>query len=392
MNRRLFPWIYFTMLTLLLSACAAKATMSQPEFPAPVVRLETQVPPLLLSNEQPQAPEETDDEGLDIALTLETGEAGVAPAATPGIPQALTVVAFPSGENKVILLRETHPDGTAIKPGMAFTKEWELKNTGSNMLGKESYLELQEGAGGQFGAPQKIVFGTDLEPGESLTLKAEMTAPEADGNYTVKYRILDEEGEDITIGGGNSVWLQVNVGENQVAGNKNIYNPDLQNVSFRAGRVEGNETETRIQVCASFNTRDFTIHSGPYLILDGVRHRAVRGGDDWLIGGYECFMVEYNLPLSKYEAANSIQISYENTRVYAEWGGLTPKTTKLCEEGRAWIRENYAGLDFSCQGVIGGPPYSALQVPSGMSRAEAERIVLDAIEKAVYVTTVIHVK
>lgn len=71
---------------------------------------------------------------------------------------------------------------------------------------------------------------------------------------------------------------------------------------------------------------------------------------------------------------------------------MTPKTTKLCEEGRAWIRENYAGLDFSCQGVIGGPPYSALQVPSGMSRAEAERIVLDAIEKAVYVTTVIHVK
>ena len=351
-------------------------------LPAPVVRIE----------DDPEIEEKSAMLHAEALMNKVVEEVPEDSQTISGTAPRLTVVAFPSGENKVVLVRETHPDGSSLKPGTVFTKEWELKNTGTNTLGKDCYLELQEGLGGLFGAPQKIVFGKAVEPNESITLSAKLTAPSENGSYTVKYRIADGTGADIRIRGGNVVWLQVNVGENVVAGVGNIYNPDLQNISFWAGRVEGDENQTTIQVCASFSTRDYEIGGAPVLILDGKRHGATGGGDDWQIGGDHCVLFRYNLSLQSYEASQTVLLSFEKVRIGVNYLPLTPGAMQLCNEARTFILANYTGLDFSCDEVVGGLPYSALQVPNGMTRAQAERIVLDAIHKAVYVTTVIHIK
>ena len=82
-------------------------------LPAPVVRIE----------DDPEIEEKSAMLHAEALMNKVVEEVPEDSQTISGTAPRLTVVAFPSGENKVVLVRETHPDGSSLKPGTVFTKE-----------------------------------------------------------------------------------------------------------------------------------------------------------------------------------------------------------------------------------------------------------------------------
>jgi len=106
---------------------------------------------------------------------------------------------------------ETVPDGTDFDPGEEFAKTWTLKNVGSCDWTDEFDVVFVEGKAMNAPAAEQLTSET-IEPGESLTISLDMTAPLAAGTHRGDFKLRNDKGALFGIGEDNkSFWVEIDV-------------------------------------------------------------------------------------------------------------------------------------------------------------------------------------
>jgi hypothetical protein len=106
----------------------------------------------------------------------------------------------------------TVPDGTSYAPGTAFRKTWRLKNVGS-CAWNSSDVSLIFDSGERMGAPTSSALSTTVNPGQTVDISVDMTAPSSAGHYFGYYKFKSNSGGVFGIGltANKSFWVEINV-------------------------------------------------------------------------------------------------------------------------------------------------------------------------------------
>jgi hypothetical protein len=104
---------------------------------------------------------------------------------------------------------ETIVDKAVIVPGMEFIKTWTLRNIGSCTWNKDYRLVFE--SGNAMTNTTSIAFVKDeVEPGESVTLAVNMTAPEIEGEHVGFWKLANSQGIRFGLGGeGKAFYIQI---------------------------------------------------------------------------------------------------------------------------------------------------------------------------------------
>lgn len=173
-NSPTVPGVQFTQLANTLTAIAVQSTPGTPT-PEPTAEAPTS---------EPQA---TDDVASPTAT--QTASGGTATPTLNPTQQALA-------QSPCLALRfitdVTIPDGTPLQPGSTFFKSWYVQNVGSCRWERDFRLVFQSGAA--LGARDSYDLGTTVNPGQFVTLTAQMSAPTTSGYHTSFWGLMDENG------------------------------------------------------------------------------------------------------------------------------------------------------------------------------------------------------
>jgi hypothetical protein len=71
----------------------------------------------------------------------------------------------------------TIPDGTNFAPGTTFKKTWRLKNIGTCAWTTSNDVSLVFDSGEKMGAPASVALPTTVNPGQTVDITVDMTAP-----------------------------------------------------------------------------------------------------------------------------------------------------------------------------------------------------------------------
>ncbi len=142
--------------------------------------------------------------------------ATTAPVATlPSIPTSTSVFQQPGTNVSTcdiggFVKDVTIPDGTNMATGAKFTKTWEIKNIGTCTWNKNYQIIFY--GGDQMAADTIFTFtDKDIEPGESVQISIEMTAPEKTGNFQSYWIFRNDVGQNFFVDG-SSIYVQISVG------------------------------------------------------------------------------------------------------------------------------------------------------------------------------------
>lgn len=100
-------------------------------------------------------------------------------------------------------------DNAEIPPGESFVKVWRLRNASRCVWGPDYNLVF---FGGQrLGASQEVPLSTRVQPGETVDIAVEMTAPPSAGAYQGFWKLRSPGGEYFGIGpqGDQSFWVKI---------------------------------------------------------------------------------------------------------------------------------------------------------------------------------------
>ncbi|HNB37397.1 MAG TPA: NBR1-Ig-like domain-containing protein, partial [Anaerolineales bacterium] len=104
----------------------------------------------------------------------------------------------------------TVPDGTSFAPGTAFKKTWRLKNIGTCAWGNTD-VSLIFDSGERMGAPASLALPTTVNPGQTVDITVDMTAPSAAGHYFGYWKFKSNSGGVFGIGStaNKSFWVEI---------------------------------------------------------------------------------------------------------------------------------------------------------------------------------------
>jgi uncharacterized protein YkwD len=108
----------------------------------------------------------------------------------------------------------TIPDNTKLTAGEAFTKTWQLRNTGTCIWNARYALVFVGGE--QMGAAVTTPL-SETPPGETLDISVNLVAPARDGAYTGLFELRNPKGRSLDIGSVTSIWVKITVGNVSVA-------------------------------------------------------------------------------------------------------------------------------------------------------------------------------
>ena len=159
--------------------------------------------------------------GTLAAVTTLTTTAQVVKTPAPGVtqipgkspsPVAATVTGTQQVCDQVSFIRDVSiPDGTFLLPGTAFTKTWELKNSGScawNSMYTLVFANEGDLMGGAVSKP--LISSGAVQPGDVLRVSVDLIAPAAQGDYKGNWRIRNPSGVDFAPGG-KPFWVAIKV-------------------------------------------------------------------------------------------------------------------------------------------------------------------------------------
>ncbi len=154
-----------------------------------------------------------------------------ASSATPQSGATATVTGTIVPCDQVSFLRDlTIPDGTLLAPGTAYTKIWELKNTGScawNSLYTLVFANEGDLMGGAITQP--LITSGAVQPGETVKISVDLTAPVNQGDYKGQWRLRNPTGTEFGPGG-KTFWVAIKV-SNNIALLDNLCNAGWRNAS-----------------------------------------------------------------------------------------------------------------------------------------------------------------
>lgn len=376
MLNKKFNGCLILVLCIMLWACApsAQAALEAEEVSSAL--------PAEIENNHSELPEPQITK--QVAVQVEPTTAEILPEAIDPLPQTQNTPVSPltasANENRAVLINETVPDGTIVQKSQTFNKSWTLKNVGTIPWTDGYYLEIEANqSSNQIKAAEKIFLNKGVQPGETIMLSQNFTAADADGVYTVSYRLLSPDGAEVQIGQGNNLWLKIGIGEQAPISYSNELDPS--GISFRLGRMSYSGSGATIQIFSSFSTVDYRILPAPSLLVDGKQVAFLGGSDDWQSGGYHSYLWHYSLTEDQAKRANSIVMVFDGS---IRRNLLAVETVRACNTALSSLKASYPDINFGCNPPPGGYPFDSLKAPSGMTREKAHPLVLDTIEGAVY--------
>jgi len=128
---------------------------------------------------------------------------GTAPARPTSPPN-------PGGEAacmKASLVDETVPDGTIIKPGVQFTKTWQIRND-STCTWDTSY-KIVFWDGDVMGGGYVYNFPQQALPGDTVSVPLVLTAPTTDGPYQSSWKLQTPGGTTFGVGYDSPFWADI---------------------------------------------------------------------------------------------------------------------------------------------------------------------------------------
>lgn len=96
------------------------------------------------------------------------------------------------------------PDGTILNPNQAFTKTWRLTNGGTCSWTPAYALTFS--SGNSMSGPATRALTGNVDPGQSVDLSVDLTAPAEAGEYTGYYKLRDASGVLFS-----NFWVQIKV-------------------------------------------------------------------------------------------------------------------------------------------------------------------------------------
>jgi len=143
---------------------------------------------------------------LDLALTALPTQTPVPPSATPepvilpsvtpqpsAVSQNATLPPTPSCFNRAEFVKHlTISDNTALEAGQSFAKTWRIQNTGT--CGWTTDYSLVFFSGEEMGAPPSTSLPHQVQPGETIDLQVQMTAPLNAATVTGNWVLQDASG------------------------------------------------------------------------------------------------------------------------------------------------------------------------------------------------------
>jgi hypothetical protein len=163
-----------------------------------VIALQTQ------QGDQPDADEtEETEEGPEGDESPEPPTEEPGPSPTPGEEGCIDQAGF--------VADVTIPDDTFIDPGDSFTKTWRLKNLGTCTWTSSYALVFSHGD--QLGGPGSTALTGAVNPGGTVDLSVDLTAPGSEGTYQGYWMLRNGNGVLFGIGGsGDSpFWVRIKV-------------------------------------------------------------------------------------------------------------------------------------------------------------------------------------
>jgi len=294
-----------------------------------------------------------------------------------------------SADDKASFVSETYPDNSVVTAGKQFTKTWVIKNTGSLTWTTAYQLVLFAAPQGDtLGASTSISFSQRTAPGETVSLSVPLVAPATSGTYAVYWSIRNEHGETVAVDGGN-LWAKVQVCEagqacsaTDVMGGTSI---TVNGVTVTVTDFTYDSQSATVKYCIAISgLTDWKVLRGygpvpvPSLLINGKPAPFVTGGSDYPSGD-GCAFMQYQVGAAEIEAAQHITLSMDNIRM-----GLPPGDPDVaCQAARSKLLAEYSGLDFRCHFSMAGY-YTNLQLPADMTRGQADQLITDAIEGAIY--------
>ncbi len=123
---------------------------------------------------------------------------------TPGTPST----GNPTGActDKVTFVSDvTIPDNSQVNAGEAFTKTWRVRNDGTCAWGpgSSSITGLAHTGGDVMGGPKEVTLPKAVQPGETVDISVQLTAPTAPGNYVSQWLFTTNGGAQ-TLGVGDN--------------------------------------------------------------------------------------------------------------------------------------------------------------------------------------------
>jgi hypothetical protein len=112
----------------------------------------------------------------------------------------------------------TIPDGATINPGVAFTKTWRVKNTGT--CNWTSSYSLAFTGGDQMSGPASIFLPRSVAPGQVIDLSVNLIAPNFAGTYRGAWQLRNLSGKLIGTGAAFSdpIWVEIKVNKTNLEG------------------------------------------------------------------------------------------------------------------------------------------------------------------------------
>lgn len=86
----------------------------------------------------------------------------------------------------------TIPDGTTLKPNEAFTKTWRLKNVGTCSWTTSYAVVFSDG--NSMSGPSTQALAGNVNPGQTVDISVNLTAPGTDGNYKGNWKLRNAAG------------------------------------------------------------------------------------------------------------------------------------------------------------------------------------------------------
>lgn len=128
----------------------------------------------------------------------------------------------------------TIPDGTNFTPGTAFKKTWRIKNIGSCAWNSND-VSLTFDSGEKMGAPASLALPTTVNPGQTVDLTVDMTAPSTAGHYFGYYKFKSAQGGSFGIGStaNKSFWVEINV--NSTSGTGYDFTANASSATWSSG-------------------------------------------------------------------------------------------------------------------------------------------------------------
>jgi hypothetical protein len=138
-----------------------------------------------------------------LTQTPGAGQVIITPSFTtaPGLPPTLTPIPpsftpLPSATSNCdaadFITDVTIPDGTVMTPGQAFTKTWRLKNIGTCSW-TPSYAVVFSNGNSMSGPASQALAG-NVNPGQTIDISVNLTAPGSPGDYTGNWKLRNSSG------------------------------------------------------------------------------------------------------------------------------------------------------------------------------------------------------